>query len=241
MDFLNTFENLLCHVFSRHSGVSNPPYDSLNVRFKIGDKDENVIENRKIIAHFLNTECENLVSLDQTHSDKVLKVSKPLKDEIHGYDAMITDKRGIYLMIQIADCQAVCVYDPVKEVIANIHNGWKGSSKNIVGKTVNKMKEEYGSSPKDLFAFISPSLGPCHSKFSNPDNELPGHLHKYIDSKERVNFWQATKDQLINEGVTEKNIEISKVCTACNTDKYFSYRSENKTTGRFAVVIGMPV
>lgn len=235
------FKELGCFVFTRHGGGSNPPFNSLNVRFGIGDNKENVEKNRKIITDFIGIKSENLTSLNQVHGDKILKANKPANNEINGCDAIITNTRGLFLMIQVADCQAVCIYDPVNNAIANIHNGWKGSAKNIAGKTVKKMNKEYGSLPKNLLVGISPSIGPCHSKFSDPYNELPNQLHEYIDQNNHVDFWKATKKQLMEEGVKEENIENPEICTLCNKNRYFSYRGGNKKTGRFGVVIGMYV
>lgn len=226
-------------IFTRLGGVSHEPYDSLNVRFGIGDNKDDVLKNRKLICEELRIELEQLVSLNQIHSDRILYVDKMVKGEIDGYDAMITNKKGIFLMIQVADCQAVCMYDPEKKAVANTHNGWKGSAQNIVGKTIRKMEEQFGCDPADILVGISPSLGPCHSEFSDPYKELPVHLQPYILKNNHVDFWEATADQCTSEGVLKENIEVSEICTVCDDD-YFSYRKSGGKTGRFAVIIGIP-
>lgn len=224
--------------FTRHGGTSHEPYNSLNVRFGIGDNKDVVLENRKIICEKLGIELRQLVSLNQVHSDRILYVDETIKGEIDGYDAMITDLKEIYLMVQVADCQGVMIWDPKAEVIANVHNGWKGSAQNIVGKTIRKMKEEFGCEPSDLLVGVSPSLGPCHAEFSDPYKELPEHLHEYILENNHINFWKATIDQCTNEGVLKENIEVPGICTVCN-EEYFSHRRDKGKTGRFAVIIGM--
>ncbi|MFC1810138.1 peptidoglycan editing factor PgeF [Patescibacteria group bacterium] len=232
---------IIKQIFTREGGASHPPYDSLNVRFGIGDNEDDVLENRRRICEELRIEMGQLVSLNQVHSDRLLYVDELVQGEIDGYDAMITDVNEIFLMIQVADCQAVMIWDPKAEVVANVHNGWKGSVQNIVGKTVHKMIEDFGCEPKNIKVEVSPSLGPCHAEFSDPYNELPKELHEFIDENNHVDFWKTTEKQCMDEGIKRKNIKIAQICTVCNKNKYFSHRADiNKQgTGRFASVIGM--
>lgn len=231
---------IIKRIFTRNGGASYEPFDSLNVRFGIGDNEDDVLENRRRICEELKIDMGQLISLNQIHSDRILKVDENVHGEIDGYDAMITDLDGKFLMIQVADCQGVMIWDDVRGIIANVHNGWKGSAQNIVGKVLKKMKDEFGCDAENIKVEVSPSLGPCHAEFSDPFNELPDKLHEFIDDKNHVNFWEATKKQCINEGVPAENIKIAGECTACNTDKYFSYRADVNLegTGRFAVLIG---
>jgi hypothetical protein len=228
-------------VYTRRGGVSQEPFDSLNARFEIGDNENDVIENRRRICSDLKINHEQLVSLNQIHSDRIVKVRHEDYGEIDEYDGMIANIAGKFLMIQVADCQAVMLWDEKNKVIANLHNGWKGSAKNITGKCIRKMKKDFGCDPKDINIEISPSLGPCHSQFSDPYNELPEDLHKFIKENNHVDFWKVTKEQCINEGIPKSNIKNPKICTVCNNHKYFSYRSDisKNGTGRFAVIIGM--
>lgn len=189
------------------------------------------------IAEVLNAPENNIIILEQVHGDKIFYAEHPAGNEILGCDAAITDRKGLFLLVQIADCQAVSIKDPVKNVIANVHNGWRGSAKNIVGKTIREMKNNFGSNPRDLLVNVSPSLGPCCAKFSDPYNELPTHLHGYILKNNHVDFWKATFDQCVSEGVLTENIEIDGTCTVCNSNKYFSYRADKGDCGRNAVVI----
>jgi hypothetical protein len=226
-------------IFTRNGGISHEPFDSLNIRFGIGDEEDDVMENRMRICHELGIDMGQLISLNQIHSDRILKVDENVHGEIEGYDAMITNLTDKFLMIQVADCQGVMLWDDVRSVIANVHNGWKGSAQNIVGKCVRKMVDEYGCLAANIKVEVSPSLGPCHAEFSDAYNELPEELHEFIKDG-HVDFWKATEKQCRDEGVSVENIKITGVCTACNTDKYFSYRADiNKEgTGRFAVIIG---
>lgn len=226
-------------VFNRHGGASHEPYDSLNVSFAIGDNEDDVLENRTRICKELEISMGDLVSLNQIHSDKILTVDSNTTGEIEGYDAMITDVPGKFLMIKVADCQAVMIWSDVKDVIANVHNGWKGSAQNIVGKTLTKMINEYQCHPSSIHVEISPSIGPCHAEFTDPKKELPEKLHEFIGPDNHVDFWSVTKKQCLEYGLIESNIYSSNVCTVCNTKDYFSFRGEKEGTGRFAAIIGI--
>lgn len=223
--------------FSRHGGVSEGAFQSLNVSFHVEDETDNVHKNRKRIKETLDLDL--LVSAKQVHGDKVYVVSeKPIVDvEVEEYDGLITNISGIGLMVQQADCQAVLLFDPVRMAVGIIHVGWRGSVANIIQKTVDGMSAAFNTNPRDLLAGISPSLGFCCAEFVNYKKELPQSFHAYQVKPNYFDFWAISRDQLISVGVKPDNIEASGVCTFCNTD-YFSYRRD-KTTGRCASVIGL--
>ncbi len=189
------------------------------------------------LASLLGTSPNRIIMLQQVHGDAIYEVTKPEPDVVQGYDAMITEKNDLYLAIKIADCQAVTVRDTSRSIVANIHNGWRGSTRNIVGKTIRTLIQEYGCYPENLKIFISPSIGPCCAKFSKPKQELPPTLHRYILDNNHVDFWQATQDQCIAAGVPENHIDLAEECTVCNKNQYFSYRGDHKETGRNGVII----
>ena len=223
--------------FSRHGGISSHPYYSLNVGLHVNDHNSHVAENRSFIKNSLAIDC--LVSAKQVHGDRVLSLKQPPDSdrEYDGYDALVTNLSGVGLMIQQADCQAVLLFDPQKRVVANIHSGWRGSVQNIIARTIEVMKEDYGSRSLDLRAAISPSLGPCCAEFKNYPSELPPAFHSYQVRPDYFDFWAISRDQLIEAGVDGNNIEIAGICTACN-ENYFSFRRD-KTTGRLASVIAL--
>ena len=153
-------------------------------------------------------------------------------------DAVMTDHPDRLLFIQVADCQAVIVYDPVRGAVANIHSGWRGSIADLIGKTVAAMQAQYGSRPENLLAGIGPSLGPCCAEFIRYRTEIPRSLWQYRTGSCHFDFWTMSVDQLKTAGVSGRNIEVAGLCTRCRTDLFYSYRGE-KTTGRFAVVAGL--
>jgi YfiH family protein len=253
-------------IFTRNTGASIGVYRSLNVSFGVGDDSRNVIQNRKIISRCIGG--DDLVFIDQVHGTRVLTFKNENKvgmavasdnlsensdvyinngkngvyasgssDKLVG-DAMVTNIRGKILAVQVADCQSVLMYEPVRQVIANVHAGWRGSIKNIVGHTIKTMEREFGCYSRNIVAGISPSLGPCCAQFVNYQKEIPAIYWKYKDDRDHVDFWSISRDQLCEAGVLIENIDVSQVCTKCDTSNFFSYRGEN-TTGRFASVIGL--
>ncbi|MEW6673988.1 MAG: peptidoglycan editing factor PgeF [Thermodesulfobacteriota bacterium] len=228
-------------IFTRQGGCSPAPYDSLNVSMGVGDRSENVLENRRRIL-----DCSGgseLVFTNQIHGVKVLALKKgdvsdvaiDKKPTLEG-DALITDIRGKALVIKVADCQAVMMVDSVRHVTANVHSGWRGSIHNIIAKTIDIMKATFGCRPENIHAGVGPSLGPCCGEFINYKKEIPDVLWKYRVGKVHFDFWALSRDQLCNAGVSPENICLSNSCTKCNTDRYFSYRGEGET-GRSAAVI----
>ncbi|MBF0120713.1 MAG: peptidoglycan editing factor PgeF [Desulfobacterales bacterium] len=233
---LSKFPEITHALFTRLGGFSEPPYHTLNLSFGVGDNEINVKKNRDIVLESLS--ADNHISLKQVHGTEVVVIKEDSPIDLIEADAMITNVSGKFLLIKIADCQAIMIYDPVCKLIANIHSGWRGSIKNITQVTIEKMKTVFGCMPKNMFACVSPSLGPCCAEFINYEKEIPEEFWKYKVNKYNFDFWKITLDQLCTAGLYPENITLSKICTKCNTDLFFSYRGE-KITGRFASLIGL--
>jgi YfiH family protein len=240
---LSRFSDIRHGIFTRKNGYSKTPYKSLNTSYSNGDDSRNVKLNRLAISKCFNG--NELVFARQVHgtraevfANKNMPLKNKFPDEIPECDAMITDIKKRSLVIQVADCQSILMYDPVLQVIASVHSGWRGSIKNIIGRTISVMEKEFDSKPGNIVTGISPSLGPCCAEFVNYKDEIPEELWKYKDDSDHFDFWAISSDQLCNAGVLKKNIYLSEMCTRCNTDLFFSFRGEG-TTGRFAAVIGL--
>jgi len=224
-------------AFNRHGGVSPTPWSTLNVSFGLGDDPQNVLENRARIKK--NLGFASLVSARQVHGScvEIVEESSGCDHTVDACDALVTNVRGLGLLIQQADCQAVLFFDPEKTAVAVAHVGWRGSVAGIIGKTVLAMIRAFETEPADLITAISPSLGPCCAEFVNYRSELPTSLHDYQVRPSYFDFWAISHDQLCKAGVKSKNIHTARICTCCNRD-YFSYRRD-RDTGRCASVIGI--
>lgn len=251
--FSDSFEHA---IFTRKGGVSKKPFDTLNVRFGIGDNFEDVVKNRSIICRALGVDDDKLISADQTHGKNIQIVDENFlknregcdydEDAVSGVDAFVTHIPSVALMIQVADCQAILMYDPIKKVAAAIHAGWKGLAQNISLETIKIMVGNYGCDPSTILVGISPSLGPCCSFFTDPKKELPAGFHKYVDKEKKVDMWAFSVDQLVSAGIQNNHIESARICTQCNNGqtiegggRFFSFRGEKGITGRFGAVISV--
>jgi polyphenol oxidase len=229
-------------VFTRQDGWSKGPFAGLNVGLNTGDAHAAVLENRAAISKCLGN--PNLQFLQQVHGSTIVvstraAVAVTIEESTSNQaDGAITDMPGKMLTIQVADCQAVMLYDPENKVVANIHAGWRGSIGNIVGKCVDTMKSCFSTNPESLAAAIGPSLGPCCAEFVHYKKEIPEAFHRYKDERDHFNFWRITHDQLTGCGVPSQNIEWPNICTKCNPHLFYSYRNAPET-GRFASVIGL--
>ena len=221
--------------FDRHGGMSKGAFTSLNVGRLVGD-DHYAVENNRLQVK-TTIGAATLLSAKQVHGDRVYCLEDAPTDdmEIEDVDGLITNTPGIALMIQQADCQAVLFFDPIREVIAAVHCGWRGSVQDILHGAILKMQECYGSVPADLNVVISPSLGPCCAEFIYYQKELPAVFQQFMVKESYFDFWQISRFQLVRAGVNEKNIHTVGTCTSCNDD-YFSYRrasrENNGMTGR---------
>ncbi|HSV77252.1 MAG TPA: peptidoglycan editing factor PgeF [Bacteroidales bacterium] len=241
-------------ISSRVGGVSNPPFDGLNLGMHVGDHLPNVVKNRGLLARALDSDLDLFTFANQTHSANVSVVEEnhrgcgasELGTAIPDTDAMITQAKNIWLCVQIADCVPLLLYDPARQVIAAVHAGWKGIVKQIVQATVKKMVTQFGSKPEKILAGLGPANGPCCYEIGeevkqqivtldelNQGTISPGNKPgKYFFDQ-----WKAVSMQLVDAGLDPNNIEHSELCTQCLNKTFFSSRADRGTTGRFAACI----
>ncbi len=236
-DLLSIPHAMLC----RCGGVSSNSFATLNLSFGVGDDSDNVQVNRQQLKQWLG--IDYLVSAVQVHGDQVVIAENIRQDkEFAEADGLITNEPGVGLLIQQADCQAVLLHDPKQGVIGAVHNGWRGSTLNIIAKTIAAMHAYYGVNPDTLKAVISPSLGPCCAEFINYQQELPKSFHARQVSPFHFDFWAISRDQLTEAGLIDTNIETAGICTVCSKD-FFSYRRAVRqgsgVTGRNGSVIAL--
>jgi len=213
-----------------------------NLAFHVNDIESNVILNHRILANDLGYNVNTLVHMKQIHSNDVIVVTKK-HDFSHPptCDALITNKKNIPLMVMVADCAPLLFYDTQKDTIAVAHAGRVGAFKNIVKNVLQTFTEDFKADISDIIVSIGPSIGVCCYEVGNEIYEEAKELDldfAITVQNERyfLDIRKILKKQLLEAGVAEKNIEISPLCNACNTQDFYSYRVE-KETGRFAGVI----
>ena len=234
---LSAYPELAHFVFTRHGGVSDSAFRSLNVSFSTGDSAKNVETNLSMIREITGARALRL--MNQVHGKNIAILRKGHPEDGGNpptADAMITDFPGVALLVKQADCQAVILYDPVRKVVSNVHCGWRGNVHSLLSTVIATMSEEFGCEPSRLRAAIGPSLGPCCAEFVTYPEIFPESFRPFMIRDNYFDLWAISRSQLVESGLKEAHIESADRCTRCRTDLFYSYRGEGKT-GRFATVV----
>jgi len=240
IEILSFNNKLLAIESTRWGGISIQPYSSLNLGAFTNDHKEAVQRNKEILYSDLGINGDQIASSFQCHGNEVLNVIEPGYYE--GFDALITNKKDIFLQILVADCTPILLFDPTNEVVAAIHAGWRGTANNIVQNTLEKMKDVFNTNPSDCFAYV----GTCISQpFFEVDEDVALYFDEefYVFDKEKNKYFIDLKGcnvlALSDVGLMNNRIAVSPFCTVKDNDLFFSHRHEKGTTGRFGVIIGM--
>lgn len=177
----------------------------------------------------------------QTHSNHVEIIRKPANElAIPDTDALITNQPGICICVQTADCVPILLHDPVKNVVAAIHAGWRGTVEKIVCKTLKIMQTEFDSNPVDVWAGIGPSISQQYYEVGedviyrvNKQFEDALKLLKPSENKRAYfDLWKANQHLLVQSGVSYNQIDILGLCTYFEESSFFSARRDGADTGR---------
>ena len=169
-----SFHNKLLAVEStRLGGVSTQPYSSLNLGAFTNDRQDHIQNNKDVLYADIKIDGSQIASSFQCHGNEVLNVIEPGYYE--GFDALITNKKDIFLQILVADCTPILLFDPQNEVVAAIHAGWRGTVNKIVQQTLEKMKDVFNTNPFDCLAYV----GTCITQpFFEVDEDVALHFKK---------------------------------------------------------------
>lgn len=247
------FPWLRAGMSTRLGGVSRAPRESLNCALHVGDRPEDVIENRRRAAEAAGFDFANWVCAEQVHGSNVAIVdagmsgagARSREEAVPSSDAMATDVPGVMLNAFFADCVPLWFVDPVRRAVGVAHAGWRGSVADVAGETVRAMRRAFRSEAGDLFAVIGPSIrGCCYEVDDAVARHIPrpnvclrgtgGSPERY-----RLDLAEFNRQKLIEAGILMNRIEISQYCTNCRTDLFFSHRGEHGQTGRMTAWIGL--
>lgn len=200
-------------------------------------QDQEVVENRKLLAQYLGVKNSKLQFQKQVHLDDINHIVKDRR--LKESDAMMTRKRKFLLMVSIADCAAVLLHDEDHQAIAAIHSGWRGSMQKILPKTIALLKKKYDIQSKYLKAYISPCADVKNYEVGKefetilPARSIEKHGGQYFFNNKLELF-----AQLIDCGLQPTNIEVSDICTIEN-ENYHSHRRDGEKAGRMVAFIGL--
>jgi YfiH family protein len=254
-------ETVLAGCTGRVGGVSRPPYDSLNLGLRVADDPQAVLENRRRLAAALGVELASFVLPQQVHGGGARVVGSAergrgalsAEDALPGADALITREPGVVLVVLLADCVPVVLFDPFLPAVGVVHAGWSGTVQHVTRNTVAAMRSQLGSDPATLLAGVGPSIGPAsyevdpevaeraRAEFTGIDIVRPDAGDRYVGDLVRpgagdrctLDLWGANVADLLAAGVPRENVEVAGLDTFALPGQFFSHR-RRQPTGRFA-------
>jgi polyphenol oxidase len=229
------FPNLRAGLTLR--GRTEEPFAN-NLSLAVGDDPERVMANRKRLAATLGFAPERIAVQKQVHGCAVVDVAEGY--EPGESDALITSRKGWLLAASVADCVPILIYDAVREVVAAVHSGWRGTRARILPATLERLQSEYGSGLQDIYLYIGASAGQCCYEVGedvagafDPKHSRPLGEGKYLFDNRGV-----VLEQALSAGVPPGHIEVDPRCSICG-DAFHSYRRDGARSGRMFSVIGM--
>ena len=206
-------------------------------------RESNVEDNFDGWCEYLGVDGTNFIHPTQTHTPNI-QTAVIGGSDYPDTDSLILNNHNQAIYLRFADCTPVIIYDKKANIGAVAHAGWRGTVNSIAPKTVKKLLEQSGSDITDIYAAIGPAIGSCcynvGEEVINGIKESVIHYEKCIfnrDNNTFVDLKLANKEQLIDAGVPESNIDVCPFCTSCRNDLFFSYRKENGTLHRHNAVI----
>ena len=214
--------------------------------------DEQCASEWMALAGHAELTLADLSRLTQVHGRDIVRIERPGTTALRA-DGQSTAVPGVLLAIRVADCVPLLVGDLRTGAVAAVHAGWRGTAAGIVRDAISHMQTHYGTDPADVVAAVGPSIGPCSyivgeevrqafrqsgwsdtqvaSWFANAAHVSTLNF-QVPTSTLTLDLWRANRDQLVGAGVPEQSVYVSELCTACDADRFYSYRRDGKKTGR---------
>lgn len=241
-------KNSLFSIFDNYPNLVVSLSEKKDGSMKLSDNsviNETAVENRNRFLNKLEVDTNRLVAANLIHINTVRIVTK--KDtgqKISDTDGLITRDKNLFLLITVADCLPIFLYDCQKEIIGLVHGGWRSLTQNILSSAIKKLTEEFDSRPEKILAGIGPGISQCHFEVKKG---VLARFQSFLsmamirkDKKIFLDLKKIAEIQLINLGLKKENIEISSDCTYCLNNKYFSYRRDRpEILETMIAVIGM--
>lgn len=251
---LSQYTPYIRHGFStRQGGVSQPPFDSLNLGVGRGDSEDAVKENYRRFCGAVGVPMERAVLSKQVHETTV-RVCRScdagkglLSPRNYTADALITDTPNLPLVVFSADCGIILLHDPVHHAIGAIHAGWRGCAAGIVEKTVQTMQDVFSSDPRYIVAAIGPCIGPCCFE---TDGDVPAAMRAALGAdaepylevrgpKYHVDLAGLNRQWLLRAGLRPEHIDTCGLCTGCHPELFWSHRKMGDARGAQVAVISL--
>jgi hypothetical protein len=227
------------HGFStRRGGVSEGRYATLNVGGKWGDDPARVEHNRRRLAAAGGFEWDTLYTATQVHGARVVLVTEGvLRERVAATDAdaLVTVVPNTAVGVYTADCVPI-LFDDGDGRVAAAHAGWRGTVAGVAPATVEALVAA-GARRERIRAALGPSI--CARCFevgeevaSEFDRVAPGSVVRTTGRKPHVDLWAANKALLVAAGLEEAQIDAAPPCTACERERFFSFRRDGGQIGQ---------
>lgn len=261
LNYYNLSDDVKAFSTTRHGGVSEGNYASLNINEYCGDSKANTDANRLLLANELGIDANHIIMPHQTHGVESRIIGEEFanlpdgvkKMLLEGVDAVMTNIPGMCIGVSTADCIPVLLYDEEHHAAAAIHAGWRGTQARIVHKAVQEMRMAYQTDPTKLKAVIGPGISldnfevgdEVYADFEQAAFDMSTIAEERIkrnpntddpakafERKWHINLPLANIQMLTHNGVDEANIINTGICTFDNADNYFSARRLGIESGR---------
>lgn len=190
----------------------------------------------KIISRLADVSISKIYQPIQKHTDRIIELGSVMDRKIA--DAVITAQTGILIGVDVADCVPILLYDKRLKVIGAVHAGWRGTSHQILRKTINNMADKFSSSPSDILIAMGPAIRQCcyevGAEVIEAVEKATGTGEYYVQKEQRffLDLPLANMYQAVSSGVPSVNIWMLQECTFCLPDRFYSYRYTKGKTGR---------
>jgi hypothetical protein len=192
-----------------------------------------------------------VVRINQVHGTRILLIEEDIKrgrrPQDAGHDAVITNQRKVLVTIRTADCVPILFLDPVRNVVAAAHAGWRGTVGGIAAKVVHTMRERFHCEVSSIRAAIGPSIGRCCYEVDDPVLTLLKQampywsemIHPQNTGRALLDLRRLNQRQLEEAGLQASRIESVNLCTFCHPALFHSYRREGRSTGHMTSGIAL--
>lgn len=222
----------------RKGGMSEAPFDSLNLSVSVGDDLDKVSVNRAALIAALggSVETDSLITLNQIHGTEVLEldsVPETREKAELGADGIVCAKDDIPVLLCFADCVPIILVAPDGS-FAVLHSGWRGTIASIASVGMRKLCSIAACEASEVNCYLGPHIGACCYEVSD---EL---VERFVSEfgpacdggADHLDLEAAVRIALLRSGAQERRIASADRCTSCHNDLYYSYRADGGVTGR---------